>query len=218
MTGHQHHNQSHGTNPLRRIETPDLNTQAARLATARTEGNPLIRDLETIEPRFIAELLRRLDNVDHAQIGAILLTAGELASQVLALIDEAHRPNGGPILTNLLQLAGQQLYHGKMRHIAACPYPLATGKPCAHVARAETEDQFDAVMRGHIDLHHPRQQWPVAEPEPKDQVFEHTTTFEDLGLPAPTPHPESWREITPTEPTAIQHGRQYERDEPAPEG
>jgi hypothetical protein len=187
VTGHQHRNQSHGANPLR-VETPDLNAQAATLAAARSEGDPLVRDLEKIEPRFIAELLRRLDTTDHALIGAVLLTAGDLASQVLELIGPEHRINGGPILTNLWQLAGQQLYQGKMRHITACPYPLATGKPCAHVAKAETEDQLDAVMRGHIDLHHPGAVWPIGEAEHVESAPSGTHEMHLLGWDGPIDH------------------------------
>lgn len=160
MTGHQAHNQSHGANPLR-TETPDLTQQAALIAAARLEGNPYANHLAQIEPKFIAELTRQLDGVDHALIGAVLLTAGQLTASVLALLSPESRPHAGPIAVNLLQLTGQQLYQGKMQHVTACPYPLATGKPCGHVAKGETEDQLDAVMRGHIGLHHPGETWPI---------------------------------------------------------
>lgn len=163
MTGHQAHNQSHGTNPLR-TETPDLTKQAAVIAQARAEGNPYADHLAQIEPKFIAELTRQLPNTDHTLIGAVLLLAGQLTASVLTMLSPESRPHAGAIACNLLQLAGQQLYHGKASNTAACPYPLATGKPCTHVAKAQTEQQLDAVMRGHIDLHHPGQTWPVEEP------------------------------------------------------
>jgi hypothetical protein len=163
VTGHHAHQRSLGAHP--RPETPELNHQATVIATARHEGNPYADHLADIEPAFIAELLKRLDGVDHTTIGAILLTAGQLTASVIANLSPESRAHAGPVAVNLLQLAGQQLYQGKMRHITACPYPLATGRPCKHVAKAETERQLDAVMRGHIDIHHPGQAWPLEEPE-----------------------------------------------------
>ena len=162
MTGHQANNQSHGTNPLR-IETPNLNHQAAAIAQARDQNNPYIRDLAPIEPKFIAELLRQLNNTDHTLIGAILLTAGQLTASVINMLTPENKHHAGPIAVNLLQLAGQQLYMGKLTHATGCPHPLATGQPCNYLAKADTQDQLDAVMRGHIALHHPDHTWPTTE-------------------------------------------------------
>lgn len=181
MSGHQAHNQSHGTNPLR-VDTPDLNHQAALIAAARLEGNPYADHLAAIEPKFTAELTRQLDGVDHALIGAVLLTAGQLTASVLAMLSPESRPHAGPIAVNLLQLAGQQLYQGKMQHHAACPYPLATGKPCGHVAKGETEEQLDAVMRGHVGLHHPGEKWSPTESSEVEPTEE--TAYCACGKPA----------------------------------
>lgn len=169
MTGHHHAKQSHGTNPLR-IETPTLNQQAAALAQTRANNDPYVQDLAQIEPKFIAELLRRLDTpgADHAVIGAVLLAAGQLAGQVVEMIRPEARQYAAPMITNLFQLAGQQLYMGRLDHATGCPYPLATGKPCNYLGKAETADQLDAVMRGHIAIHHPDHTCPNTEPEPID--------------------------------------------------
>lgn len=173
MTGHHHDKRSRGANPLRTAH-PDLDQHAAALAQARTDNDPMVKDLAQVEPSFIAELLRRLDDVDPTTIGAVLLIAGNLAGQVLDHLPEAHRPQAGPILANLLQLAGQQLYTAKAPSRTACPYQLHNGKPCLHEATAENDDQLAAVMRGHVALHHPDHTWPPnGEPE---QEVESTPT------------------------------------------
>ena len=140
---------------------PLLDQLAQHIALARASGNPAIDALAPAQATFTAAVLARLDGLDAATIGAVLLAAGYHAGEYLKTVPPEQAATAAANAVNLLQLAGAQLYTARVPSKAACGLAWPGGKRCKYTAEAADDETLTAVMRGHVALNHPGQEWPA---------------------------------------------------------
>jgi hypothetical protein len=137
---------------------PLLDQLAQHVTLARASGNPAVDALAVPESAFTAGVLSRLEGLDATTIGAVLLAAGYYAGEYLKTVPPSADPRtAAGNAVNLLQLAGQQLYTSRVPSRAACTGTWPGGKRCKATFEAPTDEQLEAVIRGHMALNHPDQ-------------------------------------------------------------
>lgn len=130
-----------------------LDQVAARIAAQR--DTPHAQMLAEHEQRFMAELVNAFPEVDVTLIGGVLLYAGAKMAEFGGNLPEQLKPQAGPVIVNLLQMAGERLWNNQPPIVWQCPHTLVGGKPCTKVLTARDEEQLAPRVAGHLELSHP---------------------------------------------------------------
>lgn len=156
MTGHAHHNQA--------SSDPEASLQrlVTQIGNDRKGNHPALTALAEVEQKMLrafAKAYPGLRSVPDA--GAALLVFSQLCADLVPKLPEAAQLNAGPLFINVGRLVGEALMSGRLAAAGLrCPFRYATGKECKYLAEATDQATIDAIMRGHVGLHHPDQTWP----------------------------------------------------------
>jgi hypothetical protein len=139
--------------PITMSVSAQLDQVAARIISQR--DTPHAKMLADQEQRLMAELINAFPDTDLTLIGGILLYAGARMAEFGGSLPEQLRPQAGPVIVNLLQMAGERLWNGQPPIVWHCPHQLVGGKPCTKVLTARDEEQLAPKVAGHLELSHP---------------------------------------------------------------
>lgn len=139
--------------PVTMSVSAQLDQVAARITMQR--DTPQAKMLADHEQRLMAELIDAFPDVDVTLLGGILLYAGARMAEFGGALPEQLRPQAGPVIVNLLQMAGTALWNGQPPIVWQCPHLLVGGKQCTRVLTARDEEQLAPRVAGHLDLSHP---------------------------------------------------------------
>ncbi len=135
--------------------THHLDQLATKVRTQRDEAADSIAALIEIEQGMLRDLLATFPDIDQTLLGGLLLHLGGRMSGLRKRLPSSLEPQTAAIFVNLLQLAGERLWHGKPPVTWACPYLLVGGATCTAVLTAADEAELEPRIRGHLEMNHP---------------------------------------------------------------
>ncbi len=139
--------------PVQTSVAAQLDQVAARINSQR--DTPHAKMLVDHEQRLMAELIAAFPELDVTLIGGVLLFAGAKMAEFGGRLPDELKPQAGPVIVGLLQMAGQSLWDRNPPIVWHCPHTLVGGKPCPKVLTARDEEQLAPRVAGHLELSHP---------------------------------------------------------------
>ena len=205
MTGHAHDNQrqpKHGGD--------GLNALVAQIRRDRQGRNPHLVPLEGYEAEIINLFTREYPGHGYKDAGTTLLVLGQLLVDWVTKMPEAMQRQAPALIINMMRMIGQRLYDGDLPPIGLpCPFVYAHGVKCKYLAEGTDATRIDQVMKAHVGLHHPDNEWPC---EHRDRITEDGVTAMCTACREVVPAVVGELECEPAEPVTVRDATGHYRE------